>query len=196
MVSERLKKDIDFIVEIDKMKTILRRTGVIGTNQREDDAQHSWHISIMAIILEEYANDEIDIFKVVKMLLIHDLVEIYAGDTFCYDVEGNNGKKERELKAADKIYGMLDKDKGKELRALWDEFEEMETPEALFAASMDRIQPMFSNYYNNGGTWKEYNVEKEDIYKRISPVEKSSDELWEFMKYIIGDAQNKGFIKK
>ena len=105
MVSERLKKDIDFIVEIDKMKTILRRTGVIGTNQREDDAQHSWHISIMAIILEEYANDEIDIFKVVKMLLIHDLVEIYAGDTFCYDVEGNNGKKERELKAADKIYG-------------------------------------------------------------------------------------------
>lgn len=196
MINDRLMKDIDFIVEIDKMKTILRQTSVIGVDQREDDAQHSWHISLMAIVLEKYSNEKINIFKVVKMLLIHDLVEIYAGDTFCYDVEGNNDKRERELKAADKIYGMLDEEKGTELRALWDEFEEMETPEALFAASMDRIQPMLSNYKNNGGTWKKYNVDKEDIYKRISPVEKSSDELWKLMKYVIEDSQERGLIKK
>lgn len=196
MISERLLKDIEFIVEVDKMKTILRQTSVIGVEQREDDAQHSWHISLMAIVLQEYANEEIDIIKVIKMLLTHDLVELYAGDTFCYDVKGNSDKKERELKAADKIYGMLDKDKGEELRAIWDEFEEMKTPEALFAASMDRIQPMLSNYHNNGGTWKKYNVEKENIYKRISPVERSSDKLWELMKHIIEDSEKKGFIKK
>lgn len=196
MISKKLLNDMDFIVEIDKMKTILRQTSVIGVDQREDDAQHSWHISMMAIILEKYSNEKIDILKVLKMLLTHDLVELYAGDTFCYDVKGNEDKRERELQAADKIYGMLDKEKGKELRALWDEFEEMKTPEALFAASMDRIQPMLSNYYNNGGTWKKYNVEKEDIYKRICPVQNSSDDLWEFMEYIIENAQKKGFIKK
>lgn len=196
MVSKRLLKDMDFIVEIDKMKTILRQTSLIDKEEREDDAQHSWHISLMAVILEEYSNEKIDILKVIKMLLIHDLVELYAGDTFCYDVEGNAGKRERELKAADKIYGMLDKGKGEELRSLWDEFEAMESPEALFAASMDRIQPMLNNYYNDGGTWKEYEIEKEDIYKRIRPVEKTSDELWKFMKHIIESAQEKGFIKK
>lgn len=196
VISNRLLKDIEFIVEIDRMKKILRQTSVIGLDQRENDAEHSWHISIMAMILKEYSNEEIDILKVIKMLLTHDLVEIYAGDTFCYDVKGNEDKRERELKAAEKIYGMLDEDKGKELRSLWDEFEEMNTPESLFAASMDRIQPMLSNYYNDGGTWKKYSVEKENIYKRISPVEKSSDELWDYMKYIIEDAEKRGLIIK
>lgn len=196
MINKRLLKDIEFIVEIDKMKTILRQTSVIGVDKRENDAEHSWHISLMAVVLGEYSNEEVDILKVIKMLLTHDLVELYAGDTFCYDVKGNEDKRERELKAADKIYGMLDEDKGKELRALWDEFEDMKTPEALFAASMDRIQPMLSNYYNDGGTWKKYDVKKESIYKRISPVEKSSSELWEFMIDIIEKAEEKGFIKK
>lgn len=196
MISSRLLKDIDFIVEIDKMKKILRQTSVIGVDKRENDAEHSWHISLMAVVLEEYSNEKIDILKVVKILLTHDLVELYAGDTFCYDVKGNEDKRDRELKAAEKIYGMLDKDKGEELRALWDEFEEMQSPEALFAASMDRIQPMLSNYHNNGGTWKKYNVKKENIYKRISPVEKASDDLWEYMKYIIEDAENRGLIIK
>lgn len=193
-MNERLKKDIEFILELDKMKTILRQTKVIGVDQREDDAQHSWHISIMAMILSEYANEEVNTFKVMKMLLTHDLVELYAGDTFCYDKEGNNDKRERELEAAEKIYGMLDEDKGKELRSLWDEFEEMETPDALFAASMDRMQPMFSNYYNDGGTWALHKVSKADIYKRIAPVEKSSDILWDFMSNIIEDARERGLI--
>lgn len=181
LVSQRLKQDIEFIVELDKMKSIFRRTSVIGEDRQEDDAQHSWHISVMAMILSEYANEDIDICKVIKMLLTHDLVELYAGDTFCYDNIGNMDKRDREVKAADKLYGMLEEDKGKELRALWDEFEDQKTHEAKFAASMDRLQPMLSNYNNNGGTWKKHNVAKKDIYKRILPVKEASNELWEFI---------------
>lgn len=194
MINERLAKDIEFIVELDKMKSILRQTSIIGEDRREDDAQHSWHISVMAMILEEYTNEKVDVCKVIKMLLTHDLVEIFAGDTFCYDKVGNQDKKEREDLAAEKIFGMLAEDKGKELRALWDEFEEMKTPEALFAASMDRLQPMLNNYHNNGGTWRKFNVAKEDIYKRIAPVKNSSDELWEFVEHMIEDAGKKGLI--
>lgn len=196
MVSERLLKDMEFIVELDKMKTILRQTSIIGDERREDDAQHSWHISLMAMILAEYTNEEVDLGKVIKMLLTHDLVEIYAGDTFCYDKVGNDDKKERELLAAEKIFGILDEDKGKELRLLWDEFEEMETKEALFAAAMDRLQPMLSNYNNEGGTWKKFNVAKSDIYKRIAPVKESSDILWNFVQTMIEDAHKKGLITK
>ena len=196
VLNRKLLKDIEFIVEIDKMKTIFRQTSLIGVDQRENDAEHSWHIALMAVILEEYSNKKIDILKVIKMLLTHDLVEIYAGDTFCYDVKGNKDKREREVKAAERIYGMLDEEKGSELRLLWDEFEEMKSPEALFAASMDRMQPMLNNYYNDGGTWVKYDVEKESIYKRIAPVEKTSDELWEYLKYIIEDAEKRGYINR
>lgn len=187
---------MEFIVELDKMKSILRQTSLINEEQREDDAQHSWHISIMAMILENYSNEKIDLLKVIKMLLIHDLVEIYAGDTFCYDKEANGDKREREVEAAEKIFGMLAKDKERELRSLWDEFEEMKTPEALFAISMDRLQPMLNNYFNNGGTWKKFNVAKSDIYKRIGPVKKSSDDLWEYVEYMLEDSFEKGFIVK
>lgn len=196
MINERLLKDMEFIVELDKMKSILRQTSIIGEERREDDAQHSWHISVMAMILGEYSNEKVDICKVIKILLTHDLIEIYAGDTFCYDKTANNDKRERELIAAEKIFGMLDEDKGKELRLLWDEFEEMETPEALFAAAMDRLQPMLSNYNNNGGTWRKFDVPKEDIYKRIDPVKRSSDELWNFVEYMIEDAAERGLISR
>ncbi len=196
MINSRLLKDIKFIVELDKMKSIFRQTSIIGEERREDDAQHSWHISVMAMVLGEYSNEKIDICKVIKMLLTHDLVEIFAGDTFCYDKVGNEDKKERELKAAEKVFGMLEEDKAKELRSLWDEFEEMKTPESLFAASMDRLQPMLNNYNNNGGTWRKFNVPKEDIYKRISPVKDSSDQLWKFVQHMIEDAAEKGLIKQ
>ncbi len=196
MSNERLLKDIEFIVELDKMKSILRQTSLIDNSKREDDAEHSWHISVMAMVFSEYANEDIDVCKVIKMLLIHDLVEIYAGDTFCYDVKGNMDKKERELKAADKIFGMLAEDKGQELRSLWDEFEEMKTKEALFAASMDRLQPFFNNYFSGGGTWKKFDVSKKDIYKRISPLKESSDDLWKFTENMIEDAFERGYITK
>ena len=192
----RILKDMEFIVELDRMKTILRQTSLINEDRREDDAQHSWHIAIMSMVLSEYANEEIDESKVIKMLLVHDLVELYAGDTFCYDKEGNQDKRERELEAADRIFGMLDSKKGAEFRQLWDEFEEMETPEALFAASMDRLQPMLNNYYNGGGTWKKFGIAQSDVYKRISPVKDSSDKLWEFVEHMIEDAFDRGMITK
>lgn len=194
MINERLKKDIDFIVELDKMKSIMRQTTLMDGSKHENDAEHSWHIAVMAMVLQEYSNAPIDVCKVIKMLLVHDLVEIYAGDTFCYDLEGNKSKKDRELEAADKLYSILDEDKGKELRSLWDEFEEMETNEAIFAAAMDRMQPLFSNYYSGGGTWKKFNVKKEDVYKRIAPIEKASDELWKYVTNMIEDAVKKGYI--
>lgn len=187
---------MEFIIELDKMKSIFRKTNIIGQDRLEDDAQHSWHISIMAMILAEYTNEKVDLLRVIMMLLTHDLVEIYAGDTFCYDEEGNQSKREREVAAADIIYGLLDHYKADEFRALWDEFEDMKTPESLFANSMDRLQPMLNNYKNNGGTWKKYDVSKSDIYERIAPVKDSSDELWCYVSYIIEDAFQKGIISR
>lgn len=150
----------------------------------------------MAMVLSDYANEKIDVCKVIKMLLIHDLVELEAGDTFCYDKKGNEDKKEREELAADKVFGMLNVEKNKEMRSLWDEFEEMKTPDALFAASMDRLQPMLNNYHNNGGTWRKFDIGQSDVYKRISPVKDSSDELWKYVVYMLEDALNRGLISK
>lgn len=194
MIKDKLKRDIDFIIELDKMKSILRQNSLIDGSRKENDAEHSWHIAVMAMVLHEYSNLTIDLCKVIKMLLIHDLVEIYAGDTFCYDEEGNETKEERELKAADKLFNMLDEDKGKELRSLWAEFEERKTNEAIFAAAMDRLQPLFSNYYNEGGTWKKFNVNKEAVYKRIEPIKEASDEIWKLVTNMIEDAIRKGYI--
>lgn len=193
---DRLNKDMDFIVELDKMKSIYRQTSLIGKDIREDDAQHSWHITVMASLLNEYANEDIDVLKVMKMLLVHDLVEIYAGDTFCYDAVGNLDKLERETKAAEKIFGMLEEDKAKDLKALWEEFETMETDEAIFAAAMDRLQPMLNNYNNQGGTWKKYGVRQGQILKRAEPIKKASDELWAFTKDLIDSAIDKGYVVK
>lgn len=195
-MNKSLLKDIEFIVEIDKMKSIFRMTDVIGEDRKENDAEHSWHISLMAVILCEYSNENIDLLKVIKMLLIHDLVEIYAGDTFCYDEKANSDKEERELAAADKIYGMLEKSKGEELRRLWDEFEEGNTSEAKFAASMDVLQPILNNYYNGGGTWKEFGIKQSQVYKRVSPIKGTSDELWEFVDSLIKDAVEKKLINR
>lgn len=194
MAKDRLAKDIQFIIELDKMKSILRQTTLMDGSRRENDAEHSWHIAVMAMVLSEYANEKIDVCKVIKMLLVHDLVEIYAGDTFCYDKEANESKEERELKAADRLFGILDEDKGKELRALWEEFEEMKTNEAIFAVAMDRIQPLFCNYHSGGGTWKKFNITKEQVYKRTEPVKCASEELWEFVSNMIEDAVEKGYI--
>ncbi len=196
MFDRELLQDIEFVVELDKMKTILRQTKIIGNERREDDAQHSWHISLMAIVLSEYSNEDIDLLKTIKMLLIHDLVEIYAGDTFCYDKMANEGKREREEKAINIIANKLSGNKGVEIKKLWLEFEEMETGEAIFAASMDRLQPMLNNYHDNGGTWKKFNVSKKDVYKRIDPVRKSSDRLWDFVKFMIEDSHKRGFITR
>ncbi len=196
MIDENLIKDMDFIVELDKMKTILRQTYIIDDERKEDDAQHSWHISLMAMVLSEYSNQEIDLFKTIKMLLIHDLVELHVGDTFCYDKEANLNKRKREEEAIEKIAGSLSGDKGGEIKKLWYEFEDMETVDSKFAAAMDRLQPMLSNYNNNGGTWKKFNISKKDIYKRIDPVREISDPLWKYVEVMLEDAYEKGYIRR
>lgn len=193
---DRIYRDVDFILEVDKMKSILRMTSPINSERREDDAQHSWHVALSAMVLEEYCNEEININKVIRMLLVHDLVEVYAGDTFCYDEEEKKDKKERELKAADKIFGLLDKEKNKEFRALWDEFEEMKTNESKFANALDRVQPMMLNYHNEGGTWKEYSIKKSEVYQRAKPIKGISDKLWEYVSEIIEESTKKGWIKE
>lgn len=194
MAGQRLKKDIEFVVELDKMKNILRQTSLMDASRKENDAEHSWHVATMALILQEYAHEEIDICKVIKMLLVHDLVEIYAGDTFCYDVKANKDKETRELEAADKIFGILEEDKGQEIRQLWEEFEKMESQDAIFAAAMDRLQPIFSNYFSGGGTWKKFGIRKDQVHKRVGPLENASTRLWEFTLELIDDAVEKGYI--
>lgn len=193
---DKIYKDMGFILEVDKMKSIMRMTSPVNSQRREDDAQHSWHVALSAMVLEEYCNEEIDVNKVIKMLLVHDLVEIYAGDTFCYDEEGKKDKEERELEAADKTFGLLGKEKNKKFRALWDEFEEMNTNESKFANALDRIQPMMLNYYNEGGTWKEYSIKKSEVYKRAKPIKGISDKLWKYISEIIEDSTKKGWIKE
>ncbi len=193
---EKLLKDIEFIVELDKMKSIERMTTLIGTNKREDDAQHSWHIAMMGMTLAEYADENIDVSKVIKMLLVHDIVEIYAGDTFAYDEKGYEDKLERELKSADRIFGILSEEKSLEFRKLWDEFEEMKTENALFANSMDRLQPILNNFYNEGGTWKKHGITHSKVLKRVEPIKASSTILYEYTLSLLDKAKSLGYIEE
>jgi len=193
----RLQKQIQFILEIDKSKKIVRQTLLTDRSRKENDAEHSWHIALMAVLLSEYAQkDGVDLFHVVTMLLVHDLVEIDAGDTFCYDREGNVDKYQREVKAADRIFNILPADQARYFRSLWDEFEERKTPEARFAAAMDRLQPLLHNYNTRGGTWKEHDVIKDQVVKRNSPIRYGSSTLWDYASRLIDDAVDKGYLKE
>ncbi|OJU14358.1 MAG: hypothetical protein BGN88_05630, partial [Clostridiales bacterium 43-6] len=158
-MTEKLQKQMEFLTEADKMKTIFRQTLVMDKSRRENDAEHSWHFALMALTLAEYAaSDEVDINRVLKMALLHDLIEIYAGDTFAYDSTGNTDKEAREQAAADKLFALLPPEQAKEFRSLWEEFDEMETPDALYAASIDRLQPLLSNFNTEGHTWVKYHI--------------------------------------
>ncbi len=197
MINERLLRQMQFIREIDKLKQILRQNVVIGTQKNENDAEHSWHLAMMAILLSEYSvKKDVDISKVVKMVLVHDLVEIDAGDTFCYDEKGYEDKEEREQKAANRLFNILPKDQADELFALWREFEELKTAEAIFAACMDRLQPLILNYSTNGHTWQKPGVTSEKVLKRNRILEENAPELWEYAKEIIEDSIKKGYLKK
>ncbi|MGD9141330.1 MAG: HD domain-containing protein [bacterium] len=195
MDSERLEKQMAFIVEIDRIKQVLRRTVVIGTNRHENDAEHSWHLAMMAILLAEYAEGRsVDILKVLKMVLVHDLVEIDAGDTYCYDEEGAKDKSERETRAADRIFAMLPDDQGSEIRSLWDEFEEMTTREARFANALDRLQPLLLNYHSGGKSWQKHQVTSERVLMRAQPIAGHMPGVWEFAAGLIRDAVEQGFL--
>ena len=176
----RIDRQFDFIREIDKEKFITRQTFLSDAQRRENDAEHAWHMAIMTLLLSEYANEEIDVLRVISMLLIHDLVEIDAGDTYAYDEEGKKTQRARELKAADRIYGILPEDQGKKLRALWDEFEEAKTPESKFAHVMDNIQPAMLNDYTKGKDWIAKGVRLSQILERNAHTAEGSQKLWDY----------------
>lgn len=176
---------MEFIVEVDKVKKIIRQTYLADASRKEDDAEHSWHLALMAVLLKEYSNEEADLAKVIPMVLIHDLVEIDAGDTYAYDEAGAATKKERETKAADRIFGLLPEDQGAWFRALWEEFEAYETPEAKFAHVLDNCQPLLLNDASDGKSWAEHKVKKSQIYKRNEHTPEGSREIWEYMKELV-----------
>ncbi|BAY88480.1 MULTISPECIES: HD domain-containing protein [unclassified Tolypothrix] len=194
MQTDRLTQQIQFIIEIDRLKQILRQTLLIDGSRQENSAEHSWHLAIMAMTLAEYAPDGVDIVQAIKMLLIHDLVEIDAGDTFCYDVQANSSKAEKELQAASRLFGILPTDIGSELRSLWDEFEAGETPTAKFAAALDRIQPLLHNQQTKGGTWRIHGIRRDQVMKRVAPIETGAPELWPFVLQLIEDSVLAGYL--
>ena len=191
-MDERLKKQLEFALEIDKEKNIFRQTHLSGNGRREDDAEHAWHMAIMAYLLREYSNEEIDIAKVMLMCLIHDVVEIDAGDTYAYDEENLKTQKAREDAAKERIYSLLPEDQKQELIALFDEFEAYETPEARFARAMDNIQPLILNVSNEGGDWKEHAVTSKNVYGRQRKTALGSKTLFEAADELIQDQIRKG----
>jgi putative hydrolase of HD superfamily len=193
----RLQKQIEFIVEIDKLKQILRQTITTNKVRQENSAEHSWHIALMAIILSEYAKiPKIDVFRVVKMLLIHDLVEIDAGDTFCYDNVACQDQHDRESKAANRIFNLLPPDQVEKLKSLWEEFEDCQTSDSRYANALDRLQPLLSNYYTDGKAWVKHGVKKNQVLNRNSSIQEGAPELWRYAVELIENAVQKGILKE
>ncbi len=196
MTISRLTQQIQFIIEIDQLKQVLRQTLLNDGSRRENSAEHSWHLAMMVIVLAEYAPQGVDLSHAIKMVLIHDLVEIDAGDTFCYDVQGNESKAAKEAQAALRLFGLLSAHQASELRSLWEEFEAQETPTAKFAAALDRIQPLLHNQQNRGGTWLIHNITRDQVMKRMAPVETGAPELWLYVQQVIEDCVAAGYLKE
>lgn len=194
-MTDKLSKQLEFLIEADKMKTVFRQTLVMDKSRQENDAEHSWHFALMALTLFEYVGfDGVDINRVLKMALLHDLVEIYAGDTFAYDSIGNIDKQLRELKAADRLFSLLPQELAAEYRLLWEEFDAMNTPDSMYAA-IDRLQPFISNYKTDGHTWVKHKVSVDKVYARMAPVKDALPALWEFVEFVIKDSCEKGYIQ-
>jgi putative hydrolase of HD superfamily len=196
MITNNLLQQVEFIKEIDKLKYIQRRTKLFNSDRCENDAEHSWHLAMMTIVLAEHANYPIDELKVVKMVLIHDIVEIDAGDTFIYDTAKNHDNTKEELLAARRIFGLLPAPQAKEFIDIWLEFEEGMTEEAKFARSMDRFEPLLQNTSNNGGTWAEFNVNYDKVYNKKKVIEKGSKSIWNYAENLINESVKKGILKK
>lgn len=178
MGEERLERQIRFILEIDSLKGVLRQSYLAGVDRRENSAEHSWHVSVMAVVLAEHANEAVDVARVVRMLLLHDVVEIDAGDTYVYDATSAAGKAVREARAADRLFGILPADQGQELRALWEEFEAGTSPEARFAAALDRLMPVLHNWATGGRSWREHGITAERVIERNAAIAAGSEALW------------------
>ncbi|AGQ91108.1 HD domain-containing protein [Vibrio parahaemolyticus] len=193
---ERLEKQLALLIELDKLKSVLRRTRVKSAEGRlENSGEHSWHVALMAVLMEEHANAPVDICRVMKMLLIHDVVEIDAGDTFVYDIAASKEQAEKEIQAAERLFGMLPTDQGQELLALWLEFEAAQSDDAKYAKALDRLIPMLLNYHNNGQSWKENSVTREQALTINKRIEFGSVTLWDKAKELIEEATEKGWLK-
>jgi putative hydrolase of HD superfamily len=193
---ERLKSQIAFILELDQLKSVQRRSILSHENRRENSAEHSWHVALMSMLLCELADEPVDASKVMLMLLIHDIVEIDAGDAYIYDEAANQGKYERELAAAQRIFGLLPPDQAGHYLSLWEEFELKATPEARFAASCDRFIPLLHNHASQGQSWKEHGISHAQVVKVNQPIQEGSTQLWEAAQCLIGEALKKGFLAK
>lgn len=194
-MEERLKKQMDFLLEVDKLKFINRQTYLSDGTRRENDAEHSWHLALMAVLLSEHADEEVDLLKVITMVLIHDLVEIDAGDTYAYDEAGKQTQRIREEKAADRIFAMLPKDQGEKFRALWEEFDAYGTPEAKFAHVCDNVQPLMLNHATGGKSWRERGIRRSQVEKRNSRVGESSRTMKAYVEGILDKNVEKGNLK-
>ena len=194
-MNNRLKQQLDFALEIDKEKNIFRQTHLSGHGRNENDAEHAWHMAIMAYLLQEYSNEKIDVARVMLMCLIHDVVEIDAGDTYAYDAEGLKTQKAREEAAKARLYSMLPEDQKADLTAIFDEFEERKTPEAKFARALDNLQPLLLNNSNDGGDWRNHDVTAEKVYERQSRTREGSEKLFEVTDKILKENIAKGNLK-
>lgn len=191
----RLARQIGFLVEIDKLKGVFRQTWLMDESRRENDAEHSWHLGLFAMLLGEHAREpDLDLLRILKMVLVHDLVEIDAGDTFAYDEVGALDKVERETKAAERLFAMLPPDQEGEFRELWDEFESRRSPEARYAAALDRIQPLLHNYHTQGKAWREHGVTADRVLARNAQIAEGAPALWEYIQEIVRDAVKKGYL--
>lgn len=192
----RLVRQLDFLREIDRLKTVLRQTVLTDKSRRENSAEHSWHLAVMAGLLQEHANEPgLDVGRVIRMVLIHDIVEIDAGDTFAYDTAGHADKAEREERAAERLFGLLPDDQRAEMMDLWREFEDRTTPEAKFAAALDRLQPMIHNYLTEGHTWRQHGITAGQVLARNRHIAEGSEALWRFAEQMINDAVDKGYLQ-
>lgn len=192
----RLEKQMEFIIEIDKLKNVIRQNYIADGTRKESDTDHSWHLAMMCFLLEEHSNKEIDLLKTIKMVLIHDIVEIDAGDTYAYDKNGEGDKRERELLAAERIFNILPEDQAKKMRILWDEFEEGETAEAKFANTLDKVQPAILNNKSGGKSWLEHGVEYSQVLERNKNTAEGSQVLWDYIEDILDENVENGKIIK
>jgi putative hydrolase of HD superfamily len=194
-MSDRLTQQIEFLIEADKLKQVLRRTPLADRSRRENSAEHSWHLLLTAIVLREYSAAQIDLLRVLEILTVHDLVEIDAGDTFAYDTQDLVTKAEREQAAAERVFALLPADQASRVRSLWEEFEAQETPEACFANAMDRLQPLLQNACAQGGSWRDHDVERAQVLRRMAPIQSAVPAAWPLVMKIVDDFCASGLLR-
>ncbi len=190
----RLERQLAFIQELDRLKGVLRQTRVLDGARQENSAEHSWHLALCAMVLAEYAPPGTDLLRVIRMVLVHDVVEIDAGDAFAYDAAVNVGKEERERRAAERLFGLLPSDLADDLRALWMEFEEGTTPDARFAVALDRLQPLLLNFNGQGGSWRHHAVSHDRVMIRMAPIREGAPALWPLVERLLDEAVARGYL--